>query len=250
MVYEPFSSGDSPLHRMDPRIKIISALLFSIHIAIANRTLVLGIGLALSLILIFFARLPGKGLLLRFLIVNSFVFLIWLVLPFTTDGTALWNLGLLTATQEGIDLSLAITLKTNAIVLALTALLGTTTVINLAHALDHMWMPKKLVQLIFFTWRYVHVVAAELTRLTTAMKVRCFRPRSNVHTYRSYAYLLGMLFVRSFDRSERIYQAMICRGFHGFFPAYRHFALRGVDTAMLVVFIAIIGAMGYLEWMM
>lgn len=249
MVQEPFSTGDSALHRMDPRIKIVNALLFSTLIAIADRTPVLWLGAALSLVLILFARLPFRRLVLRFLVVNSFILLIWLFLPFSTEGTAVWHAGPLTATQEGIDLSLEITLKTNAIVFALTALLGTTTVVNLAHALDHLGMPDKLVQLIFFTWRYVHVVAEELSRLTTAMKVRCFRPRSSVHTYRSYAYLLGMLFVRSFDRSERIFQAMLCRGFHGFFPAYRHFALRGVDTVMLAILLMLIGAMGYLEWM-
>jgi cobalt/nickel transport system permease protein len=59
--------------------------------------------------------------------------------------------------------------------------------------------------------------------------VRAFRPKSNMHTYKTYAYLVGMLIVRSYDHSQRIYNAMLCRGFTGKFPIITHFHMHPWD---------------------
>jgi cobalt/nickel transport system permease protein len=56
------------------------------------------------------------------------------------------------------------------------------------------------------------------------MRVRCFRPGVNRHSYRAFGYLVGMLLVRSFDRSERVLAAMKCRGFCGRYYMFDHFA--------------------------
>ena len=61
------------------------------------------------------------------------------------------------------------------------------------------------------------------------MKMRGFRPRMNWHTYRTYGYLVGMLLVRSLERSERIVAAMKCRGFRGRFYLLDHFAFSSAD---------------------
>ena len=64
-----------------------------------------------------------------------------------------------------------------------------------------------------FMVRYFDVLGREYARLRAAMRVRCFRPAMNGHSYRMFGYLVGMLLVRSFDRSERVLAAMKCRGF-------------------------------------
>jgi cobalt/nickel transport system permease protein len=157
--------------------------------------------------------------------------MLWAFLPFTVPGHTLFEMGPVAPSREGLALAAAITLKTNAIVLATIALLGTSQAFSLAHALVHMRAPAKLVHLFFFFYRYISVLHEEYSRLRTAMRVRAFVPRTGGHTYRSYAYLIGMLIVRSFERSERIYHAMLCRGFHGHFPVMSHFHLRGADLA-------------------
>jgi cobalt/nickel transport system permease protein len=86
-------------------------------------------------------------------------------------------------------------------------------------------LPDKLCHLLLFTYRYIYVFEQEFRRLVQAMKIRGFRPRTNLHTYRSYAYLAAMLLVRSFDRAERVFQAMLCRGFNGTFYSLRTFLL-------------------------
>ena len=70
----------------------------------------------------------------------------------------------------------------------------------------------------------------EYSRLRNAVIIRCFKAGTNIHTYRTYAYLVGMLIVRSYERSQRIYQAMLCRGFKGRFPVISHFRLRKGDV--------------------
>ena len=59
--------------------------------------------------------------------------------------------------------------------------------------------------------------------------MRSFKAGTNLHTYKSYAYLVGMLVVNSYERPQRIYNAMLCRGFKGQFPVMNHFRLRKSD---------------------
>ena len=247
-LHEPFARGDSPLHRADPRVKLILAALLSIELAVSHSEIVLLGGLALALVLVLVARIAGRRLLARLVLVNVFVALIWLIVPLTAGGEVAWSIGPLTFSASGIELARQITLRTNAIVIALIALLGTSTLAALTHALHHLYVPHKLVYLFYFTWRYAHVVAQEWNALRTAMKVRGFLPRTNLHTYRSYANLLGMLLVRSVDRSERVYRAMLCRGFDGTLPVLGHFAMRRADVCWIAGLSAFLVLFGWLEW--
>jgi len=102
-------------------------------------------------------------------------------------------------------------------------------------------IPNKMVQLFFFTYRYLHVIHQEYLRMLNALKIRSFQPKTGMHTYRTYAYLVGMLLVRSYDRSERIRDAMLCRGFRGRFYDIREYYLKPFDYAMMfMVFLALL----------
>jgi cobalt/nickel transport system permease protein len=228
---EEFAEGRSLLHRLDPRVKIASAAAFSVVVATINSPAPLLAALLFALGLAAVGRLAPRRVALRLAVVNGFVLFLWLTLPFTQPGQVLFRLGPLTASAEGVHQALVITLKSNAIILALLALLATSPVMALAHAMNHFWVPAKLVHLCFFTYRYLHVLHAEYVSLRNAMRVRCFSPRTDLHTYRSYAYLVGMLLVRSFKRSQRVYDAMLCRGFRGTFWLLDHFELKGADIA-------------------
>jgi cobalt/nickel transport system permease protein len=75
-------------------------------------------------------------------------------------------------------------------------------------------MPRKLVHLFLLSVRYIGVLFQEYQRLRMAMRARAFVAASNRHTWRSFGWLLGMLLVRSLERSQRVLRAMKCRGFH------------------------------------
>jgi cobalt/nickel transport system permease protein len=249
-IGEPFSEGASLAHRLDPRGKILVAALFAVLMAVAQTYAAALAGLALALIFLALARLPLKKVLARLLVVNSFIFFLWIVLPFTYPGEAVWSFGPLTATRQGLIYTGLITLKSNAIIIALIALVATVPVVTLGQALHNLRLPDKLCHLFLFTYRYLYVFEQEFHRLVQAMKIRGFRPRTNLHTYRSYAYLAAMLLVRSFDRADRVFQAMLCRGFHGVFYSLQTFSWQRRDGIFMVASVLALMTLGFLEWRM
>lgn len=220
-------------------------MLFSIVVALTDQMIALFCALFFSMVLMIVARLKQKHVALRLLLVNSFIFFLWFFIPFTYPGSkTLFSVGTLNLSAEGVHYALIITLKSNAIIMACLALLGTSSLFSLVHALRHLYVPEKLVNLFFFCYRYLHVVHHEYNKLSNAMKIRCFQPGTNVHTYKTYAYLLGMLIIKSFERSERVYQAMLCRGFKGEFWMLEHFQLKRSDVISgVVLFLFTVGLM-------
>ncbi len=217
------------LRTCDPRVKFILALGYAILVALTYNFKFLALASVFSIICLFLSGLPLGYYLKRLGLVNIFLLIVLITLPFTTPGKEVFKICFLTASKEGLKLALLIFLKSNLIILTTTALLSTSSIFELAHALHHLYLPSKLVQLLFFTFRYLHVIEKEFTRLKEAAALRCFVPRTNLFTYRTTAYLVGSLIVRSYDRSQRVYEAMLCRGFNGTFPVYHHFCLRKKD---------------------
>ncbi len=158
----------------------------------------------------------------------------WLILPFTTPGSPFFVVFGLSLTQEGIELALLLTLKSNAILLFMTTLISTTQPVTLGQALDSLHVPEKLTFLLLISYRYLGVIFQEYNRLATAARVRGFLPRTSPRTYRTYGYLLAMVLINSFDRAQRVYQAMLLRGFQGRFYALHEFQLSFTDWGITV----------------
>ncbi len=246
MISEDFSRGQSFLHRIDPRVKIIVALTGATVVATSPQAEILLPAGAFALIMLVKAGLPFRQVLRRLALVNTFVFFLALSLLFSTRGEPFFTLGPLEASRKGLALAGVILVKVNIVLIIMVAFLSTSSVFALVHALHHLHLPSGLVQLLFFTFRYLHVLERELQKMQEAAKLRCFRPRTNLLTYRTYAYLIASLIIRSYERSERVYQAMVCRGFRGTFPVYRHFQLKGQDVGFLAGAILFWG--GLLIW--
>jgi cobalt/nickel transport system permease protein len=247
MIVE-LAGGDSLIQRLDPRVKIVVVFLFSVVVAVSNRFLVLLLGLALGLCMALLARLPVKQVLVRLVPVNLFIIFLWFFLPFTLQGKPLFSVGPLVGTHEGVLYAARISIKSNTIMTVLIGLVASTSLLTLGHAMHDLKIPKKLVHLFFFTYRYIDVIHKEYLRLVNAMKVRGFRPGTNMHTYRTFAYLVGMLLVRSSDRADRVHTAMLCRGFGGNLYSLSAFSLRACDVISLILMLILILALGVLEW--
>jgi cobalt/nickel transport system permease protein len=193
-----------------------------------------------AVICVFFAGIKARPLVKRFVVVNIFIMFLWVTLPFSMDGRTLFSLGRFNFTAEGALYTFIIALKANAIFLFTIAILGTSEIFSLAHALFHLKVPKKLVYLFFFFYRYISVLHREYDRLVSALKIRAFSANTSFHAFKTYAYLVGMLFVNSYERSQRIYQALVLRGFRGDFPLINHFRLRKTDFAFCVITLGMI----------
>ncbi|MCK5192725.1 MAG: energy-coupling factor transporter transmembrane protein EcfT, partial [Desulfobulbaceae bacterium] len=144
--------------------------------------------------------------------------------------------------------STRITIKSNAMMLMLIALVASTPIFTMGHAMHELGIPKKIVHLFFFTYRYIHVMHREYARLLNSMKIRGFRPKTSLHTYKTFAYMVGMLLVRSFDRAQRVHNAMLCRGFKGNLYSLSKFSIKRRDVVSLVCMLTAIILLGVMEW--
>ncbi len=248
VLIESFSIGESIIHRIDPRCKLAAATALSFVIAVSSSYSALALSILTALVLAVLARLAVWAVIKRVLVVWGFILLMWVVLPFTYEGDILFRVGGLPVMQPGIVLAGRITLKSIAILLIFISLVSTMPITTVGYALSRLHVPEKIVYLFLITYRYFFVLKQEYDRLVRAAKMRGFQPRTNIHTYKTYAYLVGMLFVRASARADRVHQAMKCRGFHGPLYSLHEFSSHPRNR----IFSALIGVMtlilAYVEW--
>ncbi len=216
---------------LDPRLRVGSALAFAGVTASLDEPAVLAGALAWALAVAAAAGLPAGLLLRRLVALEGFMVVVLVTLPFTVPGETVLTLGPLTASWAGLERAVAIALRANAIVVMLLALAGTLDPAILGHTLARLGVPHKLVHLFLLTARYMVVLHDEYRRMGLAMRARAFTPGGNLHTWRTYGWLVGMLMVRSLERSRRILDAMRCRGFQGRLHLLAQAPWRGTDTA-------------------
>ncbi|ALG68827.1 cobalt ECF transporter T component CbiQ [Beggiatoa leptomitoformis] len=228
-------TGNSLIHRLDPRVRIITAGIFSLWLVSQQKIFLLSIGLLLALVGVWLARFPLRSVLKRLLPLNFFIVLLWLILPLTEIGQPILFIGI-SLSLNGLEHALHITLAMNAIGLTLMVLLTSMDIVTLGHALYALSVPEKLIHLFLFTVRYLSVLYNTYQQLTQAMCVRGFRLQMTWHCYRSMGYLLGMLLIRSVERAKRIEMAMKCRGFQGRFYCFHRFHLQAIDHRFMLIF--------------
>jgi cobalt/nickel transport system permease protein len=215
LIDEQYASGSSFLQQQDPRIKIIIAFLLTAVTALSSSFIVLGGAALIALMLFMLSPWSIRAAGRRLLLINFFTLLVIIFIPLSYPGKALIRNDFFIISQEGVQLAGLIALRINIIAISLLALLTTSTAAALGRGLAGLYLPKKLCFLLLFTYRYLFVIGQEAQRLSTAAKLRGFQPATNIHTYRTYAYLLAMTLIRSWNRAERVYQAMLLRGFNG-----------------------------------
>ena len=248
MITEPFAIGNSWIHRIDPRLKIAFATLYSFIVATSDKFPALVTGLVISIGLVAIARLNIRQVSKRLAVVSGFLLLLWGLLPLTYEGPILYRLGPLAFTRPGVILSAQITLKSISILLAFMALVATMTFATLGYALDRLHISGKLVHLLLLTYRYIFVIEQEYQRLLRAARMRSFRPGTSMHAYKTYAYIIGMLFVRASARARRVHHAMICRGFKGRFYCLQEFRSAGCDRFFVILMALISIGLIYMQW--
>jgi cobalt/nickel transport system permease protein len=229
------AEGDSPFHRWDVRFKLVALLGFAL-LVVSTRTLLAAlVAVLLSLIAVLLARLPLTRSLRRLLAISGFLSMFLIIMPLTAvtrpgDTLLLFgNLDWLSFNLRGLWLALAIAGKACAVALLMEPLLATASLPRTVEGLTRLGVPEKVAQMILLAHRYIFVFLEEARRMQIGMQVRGFQRRSNVETLRVLGNFLGMLFVRSFERTHRVYDAMQARGYQGRFPAPFYFKVTAGD---------------------
>jgi cobalt/nickel transport system permease protein len=246
-VFDP-NPRPSMIRRRDPRVRVVIAMAFAVTVCLSKQWQVLGAALAVSLLLTLLARASYGAMARRLIELNLFMLMLAVFLPLTTPGEAALKLGPLVWSIEGLWCAGHIALRANAILIAVMALLGSMEPAHLGFALDRLGAPEKFCHLLLFMVRYIEVIHQEYHRLRDAMRVRGFRPRCDRHTLRTFGYLIGQLLTRSLDRSERILNAMKCRGFRGRLYTLDPFHLGPADAAFSLVAAVVVLTLACLEW--
>jgi cobalt/nickel transport system permease protein len=167
-------------------------------------------------------------------VANTFLLFIVLSMVLTYESPNVLRVGFVSISLDGLKLGLLLFLKSS-LILSLTAVfLSTSSIFSIFHALHHLKFPNSLCQILFFSYRYLHTVKEEYETMLKAARCRGFRPESSIRTYKTFAYILANLVVRSYRRADRVYKAMLCRGFRGEFPVYSHFSLKRKDIIFAV----------------
>lgn len=237
------------LDRVDPRLRVVAAVVLCVLTVLAGRAAAVGLTLAAAASALGLSGHSFRAVVGRLLPLNLLMLVLGVLLPLSKAGPALCECGPLCFSRTGLELAGMVALKGNALVLVLVVLLARLDASTLGHALAHLRVPEKLTYLLLLTVRYLDVLQAEYRRLRGAMKARAFRPRMDRHTYRAFGFLVGMLLVRSFDRAERVLRAMKCRGFRGRFYLLDHFAFSRADIPFVLGALVVCAAVAWLEWL-
>ena len=209
--------GHSPVHRAPAHLKVLALLGFMLVVVATPRQAYPGFAVEALVLLgvVALSRVPLRYLLPRMVVEVPFV-VFAVLLPFIAHGPQTEVLGV-SVSEPGLVAGVALLVKGTIGVLASLTLAATTEPQDLLRGLQRLRTPDLVVQIMGFMIRYLDVVTAELGRMMTALRSRGCDPRSPRH-WPVLARSLGALFIRSYERGERVHLAMLSRGYDGRLP--------------------------------
>ena len=222
--------GHSPVHRLAPETKVVSTFAFVICVALTPREQMwaFGVHAAVALSIVVLAGLPARVVLARLAVIIPFLTFAALV-PFVAGGEEIEVLGI-GLSRDGLWGAWNVAAKASIGATASIILSATTSVPAILRALTRLRVPKVLVSIMAFMMRYLDLLVDQLGRMRTSMTARCHDPRW-LWQAKPIASSAGALFVRSYERGERVHQAMLSRGFTGTMPDLEEQATPGGDWA-------------------
>lgn len=198
-----------PLHRLDARLKLIGALAYvivTVATPIGSWTWYGVEGFILALI-VGLSGIPPRELARRYLTFLVLIGFLAILIGATHPARARYGLGVVAA---------SILVKNSLAILAMLVLGGVTSFHALLAAMRKLGLPRVLVATLQFMERYRYVLADELNRMATARRARTF-DRRGILSWGHAGGLIGLLFLRAFERAERVHGAMVARGWRGSF---------------------------------
>ncbi|MBE3581208.1 MAG: cobalt ECF transporter T component CbiQ [Thermoanaerobacteraceae bacterium] len=214
--------GLLPLQRVDSRVKLVAMVGYIALATGLTSWLSLLVGVAFLGLLIAFSGSGWRRAAARLAWASPLAVAMLLFLPAVTPGHPWHQIRMgpweLTLSLEGYGLAVLLGLRMVNALLAAALLLDTTPWGELMGALRSLRFPALLVQLIDFTLRYIFVTGDELARMNVALKARGFKSGRSLldrDTFYTLGRVIGTLFIRSWKRSERVYQTMLARGMAG-----------------------------------
>jgi len=233
--------------RADPRVRIAAGVLLACVSTIVQSLPAAALSLACAAILCLrLAERERAAARSRLASVNAFLLFIWLFTPFTVPGETAFSMLGLSASREGLFIALLATVKCNAAFLWFTAAMSELTLSEFARGLTGLRFPAKLVSLLLLTARQINTFSRIASQLKEAARLRAFSARCDGRTYRTVASFVAILFVRAFQKSRVMQDALKLRAFAGTWPrgqsprlAARDWAALGASSLLALIIVCV-----------
>ncbi|MBN2044285.1 MAG: cobalt ECF transporter T component CbiQ [Anaerolineales bacterium] len=250
-AFDQYQAQNSRIHRLDPRVK----LLIAVGYILSNALLPDGSWAAFALAwLALLVATDLSQLGLAFTLKRSVVALPFALVAvsaiFSPVGEPLaeWDLGFVTLapTDVGVIRFFSILVRSWLSVQMAILLVATTQFPDLIHAFEHLRVPRSLTTIIAFLYRYLFVLVDEVYRMLRARDARSAGLPGQKHggkllwRVKVTGSMAGQLFLRSYERSERIYNAMVSRGYTGHFRTLNPHDLNRRDWQVLILALVLI----------
>ena len=204
----------SPIHRWEQKYKIVGLLGLIFAFSFIRSLVLLPIIIGITAIIFSLSRLPLSYLISRLRYPGYFILAVVCLLPFVGGETIIWQWGWLSLRLEGCQETLLIVVRFFCILTISLVLFGTATILHSIKSLQGLGLPQVILDMTLLTYRYLEELGEMLKTMQRAMKLRGFNPHLfNCRQLEILTRLVGSLIVRSYERSTRIYQAMILRGY-------------------------------------
>jgi cobalt/nickel transport system permease protein len=206
---------ETPLHRLDPRVKTLATVVYLVVLASFGRQDVAGLlPLALFPVVLAVLGIVPVGLLVRKVALSlPFIVLLGAFLP-VLERTPVLDLGPLQLSAGWIAFA-SLLLRAVLAVASATVLVAVTGMADLGSALDRLGLPRAFVQQLLLLYRYIFLLGEETRRRLLA---RTLRAHGRGLGWAEFPAFAGHLLLRSWERAERVHAALLARGFQGTLP--------------------------------
>jgi len=224
-----YSHLDSMLHRLDPRTKIIACLSFVLSVVLTpphQAFQFAGYGAVIAFLIVV-SSVPPAYVVKRSLTVLPFVLVVSICTALGRNGAGRWMVWGLLA-------------KAWLAALFVILLSSTTGFADMLKGLERLRVPPVFIMVLSFMYRYIFILGDEAMRMERARQLRSFgNTRGQIRVFGN---MVGSLFVRAFERGERVYQSMLARGFDGEIRTLSPCAFAARDFLFLALVAVVLGA--------
>lgn len=244
---DKYSTLNSVLHRLDPRVKLALTFMFLVLVSASNRITLFAVYFAVVVLLMVISRVPALFYVKKVLLVTPVALLlsVFIYISYLMEQRIPFNIESFTTYWPILDRLGFMVGKIYISILTITLMISTTRFNDLLWGLRKLGFPSVVTTLSKLVYTYIFVFIDELHRTLRAYKSRT--PLRRISRFKVYGNISAAILLRSIDRSDMIYKAMTARGFNGEFPDGNTNRLKSSDW-MATLFFCLLACTTWLLW--